>query len=99
MTNLRDEDDEELLTAVKRMGKQHQVIVASMREDVLDPAKPPCKPCPRHYLLHRAMDYLNAGPNSTRNGRSWDISNKCLAPGIGCGLVNALSELEKNGTL
>jgi uncharacterized protein (DUF58 family) len=36
MTNLRDEDDEELLTAVKRLSKQHQVLVASLRENVLD---------------------------------------------------------------
>lgn len=36
MTNLRDEDDEELLTAVKRLSTQHVVLVASLREDVLD---------------------------------------------------------------
>ncbi|MEB2624128.1 DUF58 domain-containing protein [Pseudomonas sp. YuFO8] len=36
MTNLRDEDDEELLTAVKRLSKQHQVLVASLRESVLE---------------------------------------------------------------
>ncbi|WP_309677843.1 DUF58 domain-containing protein [Pseudomonas sp.] len=36
VTNLRDEDDEELLTAVKRLSKQHRVLVASLREDVLD---------------------------------------------------------------
>ena len=36
MSNLRDEDDEELLTAVKRLSKQHRVLVASLREDVLD---------------------------------------------------------------
>ncbi|BCA27362.1 DUF58 domain-containing protein [Metapseudomonas otitidis] len=36
VTNLRDEDDEELLTAVKRLGRQHRVLVASLREEVLD---------------------------------------------------------------
>lgn len=36
VTNLRDEDDEELLTAVKRLAKQHRVLVASLREDLLD---------------------------------------------------------------
>ncbi|MNO94394.1 hypothetical protein D3C76_860120 [compost metagenome] len=36
VTNLRDEDDDELLTAVKRLSKQHQVLVASLRESVLD---------------------------------------------------------------
>lgn len=36
VTNLRDEDDEELLGAVKRLGKQHRVLIASLREEVLD---------------------------------------------------------------
>ncbi|PMZ30309.1 DUF58 domain-containing protein, partial [Pseudomonas sp. GW247-3R2A] len=36
VTNLRDEDDDELLTAVKRLSKLHRVLVASLREDVLD---------------------------------------------------------------
>jgi len=36
VTNLRDEDDEELLGAVKRLGRQHRVLVASLREEVLD---------------------------------------------------------------
>ncbi|WP_434709711.1 DUF58 domain-containing protein [Pseudomonas sp. R1-1] len=36
VTNLRDEDDEELLSAVKRLSAQHRVLVASLREEVLD---------------------------------------------------------------
>ena len=36
VTNLRDEDDEELLGAVKRLGRQHRVLIASLREEVLD---------------------------------------------------------------
>ncbi|MEG2042417.1 MAG: hypothetical protein RR068_15085, partial [Hafnia sp.] len=36
VTNLRDDDDEELLTAVKRLSQQHRVLVASLREGVLD---------------------------------------------------------------
>ena len=36
VTNLRDEDDEALLSAVKRIGRQHRVLVASLREEVLD---------------------------------------------------------------
>ncbi|WP_095054380.1 DUF58 domain-containing protein [Pseudomonas sp. Irchel s3b2] len=36
VTNLRDEDDEELLTAVKRLGQQHRVLVASLCEERLD---------------------------------------------------------------
>ncbi|WP_434607476.1 DUF58 domain-containing protein [Pseudomonas sp. D2-30] len=36
VTNLRDEDDEELLAAVKRLGQSHRVLVASLREEALD---------------------------------------------------------------
>ncbi|MHC8406136.1 DUF58 domain-containing protein [Pseudomonas sp. TMB3-21] len=39
VTNLRDEDDEELLTAVRRMKHRHRVLVASLREDMLDPVR------------------------------------------------------------
>ncbi|AHG39636.1 membrane protein [Pseudomonas syringae CC1557] len=36
VTNLRDEDDEELLAAVRQLSRQHRVLVASLREEVLD---------------------------------------------------------------
>jgi uncharacterized protein (DUF58 family) len=36
MTNLRDEDDEELLSAVKLLSQKHRVLVVSLREEVLD---------------------------------------------------------------
>ncbi len=36
VTNLRDEDDDELLNAVKRLRTQHRVLVASLREETLD---------------------------------------------------------------
>lgn len=36
VSNLRDEDDEELLAAVRRLGHRHRVLVASLREEVLD---------------------------------------------------------------
>ncbi|WP_460141009.1 DUF58 domain-containing protein [Pseudomonas sp. S2_E01] len=36
VTNLRDEDDDDLLTAVQRLGKQHRVLVTSLREELLD---------------------------------------------------------------
>lgn len=36
VTNLRDEDDEDLLGAVKQLSRHHRVLVASLREEVLD---------------------------------------------------------------
>lgn len=36
ITNLRDEDDEQLLEAVKQLSRHHRVLIASLREAVLD---------------------------------------------------------------
>lgn len=38
MTNLRDEDDQNLLAAARLLGRHHLVLVASLREAVLDAA-------------------------------------------------------------
>jgi uncharacterized protein (DUF58 family) len=61
MTNLRDEDDEELLTAVKRLSKQHRVLVASLREEVLDNLRQaPVQTLPEALAYCGTVDYLNA---------------------------------------
>ena len=61
VTNLRDEDDEELLTAVKRLGKQHRVLVASLREDVLDNLyETPVQTLPEALAYCGTVSYLNA---------------------------------------
>ena len=36
VTNLRDEEDQELLSALKRLGRQHLLLLVSLREEVLD---------------------------------------------------------------
>lgn len=36
VTNLRDEDDSELLGACKRIARQHRLLITSLREEVLD---------------------------------------------------------------
>jgi uncharacterized protein (DUF58 family) len=60
VTNLRDEDDEELLTAVKRLSKQHRVLVASLREDLLDNLRhAPVQTLPEALAYCGTVDYLN----------------------------------------
>jgi len=60
VTNLRDEDDEELLTAVKRLSKQHRVLVASLREDVLDTLRhTPVQTLPEALAYCGTVEYLN----------------------------------------
>jgi uncharacterized protein (DUF58 family) len=61
VTNLRDEDDEELLTAVKRLGKPHRVLVASLREDVLERLRQaPVQTLPEALTYCGTVDFLNA---------------------------------------
>jgi uncharacterized protein (DUF58 family) len=60
VTNLRDEDDEGLLTAVKRLSKLHRVLVASLREDVLDSLRhTPVQTLPEALTYCGTVDYLN----------------------------------------
>jgi uncharacterized protein (DUF58 family) len=61
VTNLRDEDDDELLSAVNRLSQQHQVLVASLREDVLDTLRQsPVQTLPEALAYCGTVDYLNA---------------------------------------
>ncbi|PRA29734.1 DUF58 domain-containing protein [Pseudomonas poae] len=60
VTNLRDEDDEALLAAVNRIGRQHRVLVASLREEVLDHLRQfPVQTLPEALAYSGTVDYLN----------------------------------------
>ncbi len=60
ITNLRDEDDEALLTAVNRISRQHRVLVASLREEVLDQLRHlPVQTLPEALAYSGTVDYLN----------------------------------------
>ncbi|MGH8354070.1 MAG: DUF58 domain-containing protein [Pseudomonas sp.] len=61
VTNLRDEDDEELLGALKRLGRQHRVLIASLREEVLDKLRQaPVQSYQEALAYCGTVDYLNA---------------------------------------
>ena len=60
ITNLRDEDDEALLTAVKHISRRHRVLVASLREEVLDQLRQsPVQTLPQALAYSGTVDYLN----------------------------------------
>ncbi|CRM14174.1 hypothetical protein [Pseudomonas sp. 37 R 15] len=60
VTNLRDEDDEALVSAIKRIGRHHRVLIASLREDVLDQLRQaPVQTLPEALAYSGAIDYLN----------------------------------------
>jgi len=61
ITNLRDEDDEELLSAVKLMSRKHRVLVASLREQILDNLRQePVQTLTEALNYCGTVDYLNA---------------------------------------
>jgi uncharacterized protein (DUF58 family) len=60
VTNLRDEDDDELLSAVKRLSAQHRVLVASLREETLDTLRQtPVQTLPEALAYCGTVNYLN----------------------------------------
>jgi uncharacterized protein (DUF58 family) len=60
VTNLRDEDDEALISAIKRIGRHHRVLVARLREEVLDQLRQaPVQTLPEALAYSGAVDYLN----------------------------------------
>ncbi|UIN55284.1 DUF58 domain-containing protein [Pseudomonas kribbensis] len=61
MTNLRDEDDEDLLSAIKHLSQQHQVLVLCIREEAFDPSQLATVQTLQEALAYCAtVDYLNA---------------------------------------
>ncbi|HCT27076.1 MULTISPECIES: DUF58 domain-containing protein [unclassified Pseudomonas] len=74
VTNLRDEDDEALMAAVKRISRQHRVLVASLREEVLDQLRQaPVQTLPEALAYSGTIDYLN-----TRN----ELHDRLAAQGL-----------------
>ncbi|MBT8766139.1 DUF58 domain-containing protein [Metapseudomonas boanensis] len=61
ISNLRDEDDEELVNAVKRLGRQHRLLVVSLREEILDSLRQaPVRGFEDALAYCGTVDYLNA---------------------------------------
>jgi uncharacterized protein (DUF58 family) len=61
VSNLRDEDDEELLGAVQRLSRRHRVLVVSLREPVLDRLRQqPVETFQQALDYCGTLDYLNA---------------------------------------
>lgn len=61
LSNLRDEDDEELLGAMRRLARRHRVLLASLREEVLDRLRlAPIQTYEDALGYCGTLDYLNA---------------------------------------
>jgi len=64
VTNVRDEDDSELLNAVRHLGQHHQVLVVSLQEAALELSHLPAVNSWQEALTYCAtVDYLNTRAN------------------------------------
>lgn len=99
LTNLRDEDDEELLTAVKRIGRQHRVLVASLREEVLDQLRQaPVQTLPEALAYSGTVNYLNARDEVHERLSAHGLSVLDTAPSeLGAALVTRYLGWKKAG--
>jgi uncharacterized protein (DUF58 family) len=101
VTNLRDEDDEELLTAVKRLSKLHRVLVASLREDLLDSLRQtPVQTLPEALAYCGTVDYLNDRAQLHERLSAHGVPVVDARPGeLGAELVTAYLGWKKAGTM
>lgn len=101
VTNLRDEDDEDLLTAVKRLGQQHRVLVASLREEALDRLRQtPVQTLPEALAYCGTVEYLNARAELHERMSAHGISVLQARPGeLGAELVTLYLGWKKAGNL
>jgi uncharacterized protein (DUF58 family) len=99
VTNLRDEDDEELLTAVKRLSTQHRVLVASLREGVLDALRQaPVQTLDEALTYCGTVDYLNSRAQSHERLNAHGVSVVDAKPGeLGSELVTRYLALKRDG--
>ncbi|PTT27911.1 DUF58 domain-containing protein [Pseudomonas sp. HMWF021] len=99
MTNLRDEEDEELLGAVQRLSRQHLVVVASLRESLLDKLRlSPAQTLSDALTYCTAIDFLNARSQHHERLRTHGIAILDAAPEkLGQNLVTQYLANKKSG--
>ncbi|MGE8151196.1 DUF58 domain-containing protein [Pseudomonas vancouverensis] len=100
ITNLRDEDDEALLAAVRRLSSQHRVVVASLREELLDTLRhKPVQTLPEALAYCATVDYLNVRAELHERLSAHGVSVLDARPGeLGADLVTRYLELKKAGS-
>lgn len=101
VTNLRDEDDEDLLTAVKRLGRHHRVLVASLREEALDRLREASVQTLSEALAYcGTVEYLNARAALHERMNAHGVAILQARPGeLGAELVTLYLGWKKAGNL
>ncbi|WP_236182628.1 MULTISPECIES: DUF58 domain-containing protein [Pseudomonas] len=101
VTELRDEDDIELLSAVKHLSQQHQVLVVSLREAALEPSHLPTVHALQAALAYCAtVDYVNGRTNLHQRLSAHGLAILDTLPGhLGAKLVSRYLSWKKAGVL
>ncbi|MGP0170720.1 DUF58 domain-containing protein [Pseudomonas sp. NCHU5208] len=101
VSNLRDEDDQDLLAAVRRLSRQHRVLVASLREEVLDQLRQePVTGYEQALAYCGTLDYLNARAGLHERLAAHDVPVLDARPGeLGPELVSSYLAWKKAGAL
>ena len=101
VTNLRDEADEELLGAAKQLGRHHRVLIASLREEVLDELRhTPVQTWQQALDYCGTVEFLNARANLHERLTAHGIPVMDVRPGeLGPQLVSRYLSWKKAGTL
>ena len=101
VTNLRDEDDQDLLAAVRRLSRQHRVLIASLREEALDRLRQtPVEQFDQALAYCGTLDYLNARADLHERLAAHDVPVLDARPGeLGPELVSSYLAWKKAGAL
>ncbi|SHN19558.1 Uncharacterized conserved protein, DUF58 family, contains vWF domain [Pseudomonas asturiensis] len=101
ITNLRDEDDDELLSAINQLGRRHRVLVASLREEVLDSLRQaPVETYDEALSYCGTVSFLNARTTLHDRMVAHGINVVDVRPGeLGAQLVTRYLGWKKAGTL
>lgn len=101
ITNTRDEDSDDLIAAVRLLAQRHLVVIADLREEILDKAQQtPVRDFPAALRFHGIQDYLE---NRTRHHEQLRhhgaLTLDLLAKQLPVALVNEYHIIKASGRL
>nr|WP_241015536.1 DUF58 domain-containing protein [Pseudomonas frederiksbergensis] len=99
VSNVRDEDGEDLLTAVKRLSQQHRVLIASLHEEALDDVRRTLvQTLPEASAYCAAVEYFNNRAELHEQMSAHGIPMLDARPSeLGAGLVTQYLSWKKSG--
>lgn len=101
VTNVRDKDDEELLSAVRRLNQQHRVLVASLHEEALEDVRDKSvQTLPEALAYCGTVEYINYRAGLHEQLITHGVPALDIRPSkLGAELVSRYLAWKKSGTL